>query len=46
MAPVPVQIGSRPGTLPPEEELEFVGDLDEIVETAMCNCTAGDDNPY
>jgi hypothetical protein len=45
MAPVPVQIGSRPGTLPPEE-LEFVGDLDKLVETAMCNCTAGDDNPY
>lgn len=33
---------------PPEEPdtVEFVGDLDEIVESTMCSCNAGDDQPY
>jgi len=31
---------------PRADEPEFIADLDEIVETAMCSCNAGDDNPY
>jgi hypothetical protein len=26
--------------------IEHISDLDEIVETTMCSCNAGDDNPY
>jgi hypothetical protein len=44
VAPVPVQIQTRP--VDSDEEVEFVEDLDEIVETTMCSCNAGDDNPY
>jgi hypothetical protein len=25
---------------------EFVDDLDVLVESAVCSCNAGDDNPY
>lgn len=27
-------------------EIEFVDDLDAIVESSKCSCNAGDDNPY
>lgn len=28
------------------DELEFVDDLDVLVESSKCSCNAGDDNPY
>ncbi|MEU0511627.1 hypothetical protein [Amycolatopsis sp. NPDC006125] len=28
------------------DELEFVEDLDVLVESSKCSCNAGDDNPY
>lgn len=28
-----------------EEQAELI-DLDEILNSARCSCTAGDDNPY
>ena len=33
---------------PPTEsnEMEFVEDLDVLVESSKCSCNAGDDNPY
>jgi hypothetical protein len=41
---VAVEIGPRPTqTL---IELEFVGDIDTLIESAMCSCAAGDNNPY
>lgn len=47
MPPVLVRLGQGPFSAgSDQDELEYVGDLDEIVETAMCNCNAGDDNPY
>lgn len=27
-------------------EIEFVDDLDEVLESEKCSCNAGDDNPY
>jgi hypothetical protein len=45
MPPVLVEIGPRPADAD-EDEIEFVDDLDQIVETTMCSCNAGDDNPY
>ncbi|MGW9025661.1 hypothetical protein ACWGQ5_15885 [Streptomyces sp. NPDC055722] len=41
--PVPVTITTRPLA---DNELAVIGDLDELVETAMCSCDAGDDVPY
>ena len=44
-----VEIGPRPADAEEDEmedEVEFVGDLDQIVESTMCSCNAGDDNPY
>ncbi|WP_328766914.1 hypothetical protein [Streptomyces sp. NBC_00286] len=41
--PVPVAITTRPLA---EDEVQFVDDLDELVETVMCSCSAGDDQPY
>ncbi|MFL6073120.1 MAG: hypothetical protein ACJ73S_06945 [Mycobacteriales bacterium] len=52
MAPVLLELSTRPPEPEPAvaaeqlEEVVFVGDLDEIVETTMCSCNAGDDNPY
>ena len=45
MPPVLVEIQPRPADAD-EDEIEFVEDLDQIVETTMCSCNAGDDNPY
>jgi len=28
------------------DEIEFVDDLDVLVESSKCSCNAGDDNPY
>ncbi|MEU1600208.1 hypothetical protein ABZ468_47530 [Streptomyces sp. NPDC005708] len=41
--PVPVAITARPLA---DDEPTIIGDLDELVETAMCSCDAGDDVPY
>ncbi|NGN62786.1 hypothetical protein G5C51_02570 [Streptomyces sp. A7024] len=41
--PVPVELTTRPLA---QDELEIVGDLDTMVETVMCSCSAGDDQPY
>ncbi|MGH8883731.1 MAG: hypothetical protein ACRDYX_00860 [Egibacteraceae bacterium] len=43
MAPVPVKIETRRID---SDEIEFVTDLDELVESSRCSCNAGDDNPY
>ena len=43
MAPVAVVIERRPVD---SEEVEFVPDLDALVESTKCSCNAGDDNPY
>jgi hypothetical protein len=43
MSAVLVEIAPRPLG---EEEIQVIGDLDTVVETVMCNCSAGDDNPY
>ncbi|WP_181785497.1 hypothetical protein [Streptomyces phytophilus] len=41
--PVPVTITTRPLA---QDEVEIIDDLDEIVESVMCSCSAGDDQPY
>ncbi|MGH3327643.1 MAG: hypothetical protein ACRDPT_07620 [Streptomycetales bacterium] len=41
--PIPVALTTRPLA---EDEIEIVDDLDTLVETVMCSCSAGDDNPY
>lgn len=28
------------------DEIEFVDDLDALVDSSKCSCNAGDDNPY
>jgi hypothetical protein len=43
MAPVPVEIVTHPTET---DEIEFIDDVDEIVESSKCSCNAGDDNPY
>jgi hypothetical protein len=41
--PVLIQLAPRGAE---EEEIQLVGDLDELVESSKCSCNAGDDNPY
>jgi hypothetical protein len=43
MASVPVEIASRPVE---SDEIVFVEDVDELVESSKCSCNAGDDQPY
>ncbi len=43
MAAVPVEIEFRTTDT---DEIEFVDDLDVLVESSKCSCNAGDDNPY
>lgn len=40
---VDLAISPRPART---EEIEFIEDLDVLSESAMCSCSAGDDNPY
>jgi hypothetical protein len=51
--PTPIQL--TPGRVEADEvvpdevvpdEIEFVEDLDVLVESSQCACNAGDDNPY
>lgn len=30
----------------PQSTVEFVEDMDDILESEKCSCDAGDDNPY
>lgn len=43
MAPVPVEIAPRRVET---DEIVFVEDLDDLVESSKCSCNAGDDQPY
>ncbi|GHJ26983.1 hypothetical protein TPA0910_14160 [Streptomyces hygroscopicus subsp. sporocinereus] len=43
MTAVAVEIAPRPNT---SEDTIEVADLDTVVETVMCSCSAGDDQPY
>jgi hypothetical protein len=40
---VNVAISPRPAET---EEIEFIEDLDVLSESAVCSCSAGDDNPF
>jgi hypothetical protein len=31
---------------PTQDTVEFVEDMDDILESEKCSCDAGDDNPY
>ena len=49
MAAVAVEIGPRPAEAdldPATEEIQFIGDMDVVVESLKCSCNSGDDNPY
>ncbi|MGW1995333.1 hypothetical protein [Embleya sp. NPDC001921] len=46
METVWVEIETRPEEPPLDPDIRIVGDLDEIVESTMCSCNAGDDQPY
>ncbi|MET8539056.1 hypothetical protein ABZW03_00135 [Kitasatospora sp. NPDC004799] len=37
----PVEAPARPAT-----EITTVADLDDLMESIKCSCSAGDDNPY
>jgi hypothetical protein len=43
MMPVDVEIQPRSQQ---SEEINFIADVDSVVESAQCSCNAGDDNPY
>jgi hypothetical protein len=43
MAAIPVDLQPRRAE---DDQVEFVEDLDEILEANRCSCNAGDDNPY
>jgi hypothetical protein len=47
MPPVPVEIQPRPAEKDTATaDVQVIEDLEEIVESTMCSCNAGDDNPY
>jgi hypothetical protein len=41
---VNVVISSRPAET--TQEISFIEDLDVLSESALCACSAGDDNPF
>ncbi|MDH6128832.1 hypothetical protein [Kitasatospora sp. GP82] len=41
--PVALTLTERPLE---DEEVVYIGDLDEILEVAMCSCAASDSQPY
>lgn len=45
MVPVAIEIASSRDAVG-DDEIEFVDDLDDVVESTKCSCNAGDDNPY
>jgi hypothetical protein len=40
-----LQIGPRPAAASPEA-IELIEEMNAYLESAMCSCSAGDDNPY
>jgi hypothetical protein len=40
---MPIALDIRPLD---DDVVEFVENLDTLVETVMCSCSAGDDQPY
>jgi len=50
MPAIPVEILPAPpadtSNADSDTRIEFVPDLDTVVEHSMCSCNAGDDNPY
>jgi hypothetical protein len=43
MAAVPILLDVRPID---DDTIETIEELDTLVETVMCSCSAGDDQPY
>ncbi|MEV6865358.1 hypothetical protein AB0M44_30680 [Streptosporangium subroseum] len=43
MTAVLVEIGTRPADKP---EIEIIEDLNTLVDSNKCSCSAGDDQPY
>lgn len=43
MGAVPVTIDARPLA---DDDIETIDELDTVIETVMCSCSAGDDQPY
>jgi hypothetical protein len=43
MSAMPIALDIRPLD---DDVVEFVENLDTLVETVMCSCSAGDDQPY
>ena len=43
--PVPVALTLAERLLD-DEEVVYVGDLDELLEVAMCSCSSSDSQPY
>jgi hypothetical protein len=43
MAAVPIALDIRPID---DDTIETIDELDTLVETVMCSCSAGDDQPY
>lgn len=41
--PVALALTERPLD---DEEVQIIGDLDKVLEVAMCTCSASDDQPY
>ncbi|MCC3762608.1 hypothetical protein K3N28_05930 [Glycomyces sp. TRM65418] len=51
MAAMPITLERKPFAKDSEDDqeqttIEFVADMDTLVESAACSCNAGDDNPY
>jgi hypothetical protein len=44
MTAIPVEI--EPYRRVDGDQVEFVEDLDVLVESSTCSCNAGDDNPF
>ncbi|MDP9844317.1 hypothetical protein J2853_003528 [Streptosporangium lutulentum] len=43
MTAIFVEVGTRPADRP---EIEFIADLNTLVDSNKCSCSAGDDQPY
>jgi hypothetical protein len=43
MTAMPITLDIRPLD---DDTVEYVENLDTLVETVMCSCSAGDDQPY
>ena len=46
MTAVIVEITPRPATAGGSDAIEVVADMDAYLESAMCSCSASDNNPY